>query len=187
MKKTIVFALLSLALLKVTAFTVQAIINWKINNEKSSVKFTMNAHGQELIGSFTGVEGSVKFDPTDLTNSSLKCSIAVSTINTGNEKRNGHLQAAGWFDAAKFAAITFASTKLEATVSGGYTATGTLSLKGTEKEISFPFTFEENKEGGIFKGSFTILRGDYGVGKTDGDVSNEVTINLEVPVTKEVL
>ncbi len=183
MKKVFFWAALGFTAIGSAAYTVQSIINWKILNEKTQVKFIMQAHGQELAGSFTGVKGDVKFDAADMDNSSFDCTIDVSTIKTGMEQRDGHLQAKGWFDAAGSPAIRFTSSKI---VKGddGYTATGTLNMKGTSKELMIPFTFEGSGTTGLFKGSFVVKRGDFGIGKTDGDISNEVTIMLEIPVEK---
>jgi polyisoprenoid-binding protein YceI len=71
MKKVVFILSAAMVMLVTSAYTIQAIINWKIENEKAQVKFKMQAHGQELIGSFTGVKGDVKFDAADLANSSF--------------------------------------------------------------------------------------------------------------------
>jgi polyisoprenoid-binding protein YceI len=184
MKKVVFILSAAVVMLFASAYTIQAIINWKIENEKAQVKFKMQAHGQELLGSFTGVKGEVKFDAADLTNSSFNCSIDISTINTGMEQRNGHLQGKGWFDAAQFPAITFTSSKIEK-ADAGYVATGKLSMKGVSADQVIPFVFEESGDAGTFKGNFTMKRGTFGVGKTDGDIDNDVTIMLEIPVSKQ--
>jgi polyisoprenoid-binding protein YceI len=183
MKKVAFILSAAFVMLLASAYTIQAIINWKILSEKAQVKFKMQAHGQELIGSFTGAKGDVKFDAADLANSSFNCTIDISTISTGMEQRDGHLQGKGWFDAAQFPAITFTSSKIEKTTDG-YTATGKLSMKGASADQAIPFTFEGTGDAGTFKGSFTIKRSAFGVGKTDGDISDEVTIMLEIPVSK---
>jgi polyisoprenoid-binding protein YceI len=185
MKKVALIISAAFVMLFASAYTIQAIINWKILSEKAQVKFKMQAHGQELIGSFTGTKGDVKFDAADLANSSFNCSIDVSTVNTGMEQRNGHLQGKGWFDAAQFPAITFTSSKIEK-ATDGYTATGKLSMKGTSADQVIAFTFDNpaGTDGGTFKGSFTMKRSAFGVGKTDGDISDEVTIMLEIPVSQ---
>jgi len=183
MKKLFAIVLGSIAFLVTSAYTIQAIINWQIDNEKSEVKFVMQAHGQELIGSFKGVKGDVKFDANDLANSSFNCTIDVASINTGNDKRNGHLQTASWFDAAQFPVITFTSKKITG-AADSYIAEGTLTAKGVAKDVSIPFTFTGDNAAGAFKGSFTIQRVDYGIGKLEAEVANDVTINLEIPVNK---
>lgn len=182
MKKIFAVVLGSAAFLMTSAFTIQAIINWRIDAEKAQVKFVMQAHGQEMIGSFKGAKGDVKFDPADLTNSSFNCSVDVATINTGVEKRDGHLQAEGWFDAAKNPSLVFTSTKITP-ATNGYLAEGTLTAKGITKDVAIPFTFEGDNATGTFKGSFIMKRSDFGIGKQDAEVSDEVAIKLEVPVT----
>ncbi|HMC98719.1 MAG TPA: YceI family protein [Ferruginibacter sp.] len=166
-----------------SAYTIQAIINWKINSEKAMVKFSMNAHGQELIGNFKGAKGDIKFDENDLANSSINCTIDISTINTGIEARDGHLQKKGFFDAVTFPTGKFTSTKIEKT-STGYNATGNFTLKQTTKSITIPFTYDDNGNEGNFKGSFTIKRSDYGIGQPDEDIGDDVTISLDIPVVK---
>ncbi|MEO6719642.1 MAG: YceI family protein [Ferruginibacter sp.] len=183
MKKLFSIVLGSVAFLVTSAYTIQAIINWQIDNEKSQVKFVMQAHGQELIGSFTGVKGDVKFDAADLDNSSFNCSIDVSTINTGNDKRNGHLKGATWFDSAAYPVITYVSKKISP-AAGGYVAEGTLTAKGVSKDVTIPFTFSGDNTAGAFKGSFTIKRSEYGIGKVDAEVGDDVTIKLDIPVNK---
>ncbi|MDO9376073.1 MAG: YceI family protein [Ferruginibacter sp.] len=184
MKKFFGLTVIGFALILTSAFTIQAIINWKIDNEKAQVKFVMQAHGQELIGNFKGVKGDVNFDAADLGGSSFKVDVDVATINTGNDKRNGHLQAASWFDAANHPAINFTSTKITATADG-YQAEGNLTAKGVTKPVVLPFKFTGDNATGTFVGSFKIIRSEYGIGKADAEVGDEVTINLEVPVTKQ--
>jgi polyisoprenoid-binding protein YceI len=183
--KKVVFSIAAAAFLFVaSAYTVQTIINWKIDSEKAMVKFTMQAHGKELIGNFKGAKGEVKFDANDLAGSSVNCTIDISTVNTGMEKRDGHLQAADWFDAATYPTAKFASSKIEKT-DAGFVATGKFDLKGTTNVITIPFTYEGTKDAGTFKGTFSIKRQDYKVGKVSDDPGNDVKIDLEIPVVKE--
>ncbi len=166
-----------------SAYTIQAIINWKIDSEKAMVKFSLTAHGQELIGNFKVAKGIIKFDENDLANSSIDCSIDITTINTGIEARDKHLQSKGFFGAATSPICKFTSTKIEKTATG-FTATGNLLLKQTTKEIILPFTYEGTKTSGTFKGSFRIKRSDYAIGEGDDDIGDEVTISLDIPVSQ---
>lgn len=184
MKKVLGIITGSVLFLMASAFTIQAIINWKIDAEKAQVKFTMKAHGQELIGNFKTAKGEIKFDETDLDASSVSCTVDVASINTGIEARDKHLQAKGFFDAATTPELKFVSTKIEKNKEG-YVATGNLLIKDSTKQITFPFTFEGTKDAGTFKGSFTVKRSDYNVGKIDGDIGDDVTIILDIPVTKQ--
>jgi len=182
MKRIAAVLLASVIVLIGSAYTIQAIINWKIDSEKAMVKFSLTAHGQELIGNFKGAKGVIKFDENDLANSSIDCTIDISTINTGIEARDKHLQAKGFFSAGTSPVGKFTSTKIEKTASG-YTATGKFMLKETTKDIQYRFVYEGTKTEGKFKGSFSIKRSEYSIGQPDDDIGDDVTITLDIPVS----
>ena len=106
--------------------------------------------------------------------------IDVTTINTGNGMQNTHAKGAKWFDAEKFPVIKFTSgTIVKAAV--GYAVTGVLDMHGIKKEITFPFTFQNN----TFTGSFDVSRNEFGIGDPkSGKVPAVLKIDLSVPVTK---
>ena len=185
MKRVIAVLFATAFILIASAYTLQSIINWKIDSEKALVKFTINAHGQDLIGDFKGAKGEVKFDENDLANSYFNCTIDITTINTGIGPRDKHLQSKDFFGAASSPVSKFTSSKIEKT-KDGYTATGNFTLKETTKEISIPFVYEGTKEAGIFKASFRIKRSDYKIGQPDEEISDEVTIKLEIPVVSVI-
>ena len=182
MKRIAAVLLASVIVLIGSAYTIQAIINWKIDSEKAMVKFSLTAHGQELIGNFKGAKGVIKFDENDLANSSIDCTIDMSTINTGIDARDKHLQSKSFFAVASSPVGKFTSTRIEKTATG-YTATGKFMLRETTKEISVPFVYEGTKTEGKFKGSFSIKRSDYGIGQPDEDIGDDVTITLDIPVS----
>jgi len=184
MKKIFSVLFAAIVMLAASAYTIQAVLNWKIDNEKAMVKFTMQAHGQELVGSFQGVKGDINFDEQHLDKSSINVTIDIATVNTGNKQRDGHLQAKEFFDAATTPAAKFVSTKIEKT-DAGYVATGNFSVKATTKEITIPFTYEGTKEAGTFKGTAQIKRNDFGIGDpSKPDPGNDIAISFDIPVTK---
>ena len=184
MKKLLLIASAAMIVLVGSAYTIQSVINWKIDQEKAMVKFTMQAHGKEMIGNFKGATGEVKFDESKPENSSITCSVDISTINTGVEARDKHLQASEFFDAANNPQVKFVSTKIEKNKDGGYTVTGNLTAKATTKVVTAPFTFEKTAGAGSFKGSFLIKRLDYNIGKEGTDPGNDVTVSFDIPVTE---
>ena len=88
-----------------------------------------------------------------------------------------------WFNTSKYPTISFKSTKIEKSANG-FIATGDLTMKGVTKTVRIPFTFNPSDNSGIFKGEFTINREDFGIGNKGGSVGDQVTISLEIPVTK---
>lgn len=183
MKKIFSRFIIGIGSLLCFSFTFQAYLNWKIDGEKAMVKFSMKAHGQELIGNFKGAEGNIRFNVDDLANATLNCDIDVSTINTGIPDRDKHLLAKDFFDAKNAPKANFTSTSFEKTQEG-YSVTGKLTIKATTLEIKIPFVFTGSADAGLFKGAFPIKRSDFKIGDEDEDISDKVTIMLEIPVTK---
>jgi polyisoprenoid-binding protein YceI len=183
MKKAILITFSSIFCLLLTAFTIQTIINWQIDNTKAQVKFTIMSNGKPTNGFFTGVKGDISFDKDNLADSYFNCTIDVATINTGSEGRDHHLRTADFFDVEKYPVATFKSTKIDKD-SIGYKAIGNLTIKQSTKQITIPFTFEDNKENGVFKGAVSIDRNDYGVSKPDPE-PDPIAITIEIPVTKK--
>ncbi|MDZ7878804.1 MAG: YceI family protein [Saprospiraceae bacterium] len=176
MKKLVFPALIAVTLLA-SAFTTFTAVNWKIA-DGYAIKFA----GTDAEGSFEKMTGDLTFDESNLTTSKFNVSLDVSSINTGNGMKNKHAKSDKWFDAKQFSSINFMSEKFSKTASG-YTVEGTLELHGVKKAVSIPFTFSNN----TFKGSFSVNRMDYGVGTMQGmskKVSNEIKLDISVPVTK---
>lgn len=181
MKKIVFFSVAFVSILFASAFTIQKYFNWKIDNEKAEVKFIMEAHGQDLIGSFKSANGEIFFDEKNLPKSFITCKIKVSDINTGIDGRDKHLQDKDWFNAKQFPLITYQSDTV-VTENGQYRVDGKMSIKGTTKPTSIPFTFEKTEAGGIFKGVFTMKLSDFDIPKADDADKDELTVRLNIPV-----
>jgi len=173
--KKIIYPVAAILLIAGSAFTFIQAQDWKIA-DNYSVKF----ESKDPSGEFKGLKGNIKFDAGNLAASKFNVSIDVASINTGNGMQNTHAKSANWFDAEKYPSIIFKSTAIAKTASG-YQATGTLDMHGVQKEISIPFTFNNN----TFAATFEVNRNDFGIGKPDHDkVPPALKVSLSVPVTK---
>jgi polyisoprenoid-binding protein YceI len=165
---------------------------YKAVDQGSEVKFTVNNFGFAVNGSFTGLQGSIDFDPQNAAAGRFDVTIDASTVNTDNSLRDSHLKNDGYFDVKNYPRIRLLSTRLAATGKPGfYLFTGLLTIKDKSKEISFPFTVVQGSGGAApgggdvtFKGAFTINRKDFGVGGTS-TISNELTVSLTVAATNK--
>ncbi|HEV3250914.1 MAG TPA: YceI family protein, partial [Puia sp.] len=63
-----------------------------------------------------------------------------------------------------------------------YQVNGTLGLHGVKRTIIIPFLFQRISKGGVFAGTFTINRSDFGIGKPGGDVAELIKVEVGVPV-----
>ena len=155
-------------------------------DEGSKVHFSLKNFGIKTGGQLSGLKGEILFFTTDLTACNFNVSVDASTVDTDNGSRDRHLKSE-YFDAEKYAEITIASTKIDKTnktESGFYYFTGTLTMHGITKPISFPFHIEKVNDTYLFTGEFEINRLDYGVGSNSTVLSNTVNVSLSVLAKK---
>jgi polyisoprenoid-binding protein YceI len=85
-------------------------------------------------GGFSGVQGTVVYDPDDLGASSVDVTIDINTLSTGDTNRDTHVKSADFLDVENYPTITFKSKKI--TKDGdGLKITGDLTLHGVTKEV----------------------------------------------------
>jgi polyisoprenoid-binding protein YceI len=148
-------------------------------DSKSEIKFTVKNFGLNTPGTFTGLKGTIQFNPSELSSASFNVSVDVSTVNTGIDMRDNHLKSNEYFDAKQYPTINFVSTGVKAD-DNGYVMSGQLTIKGVSKNISFPFTAVSQNGGILFTGSFSISRKDFDVGGGSAVLSNHVDVSLKV-------
>jgi polyisoprenoid-binding protein YceI len=172
--------LLSMAILLGTVF----IGDWKADPAKSKIQFSIHGPFGTVHGNFSGLKAAIRFDIRNPAAGDVSASVDPNTVATGIGLRNHDLKKKEeWFDTDKYPTISFHSKKIEKT-GDGFTAVGELTMKGITKPVRLPFTFSPNGNTGVFKSHFILKRTDYDLGKPGGSVGEEVTVDLEVPVTR---
>ncbi|MEO9887246.1 MAG: YceI family protein [Balneola sp.] len=181
-----VFGLLSIAAASFVATP------WTVDKAHSNINFEVRHFFTPVDGTFSDYTAEVMFDPENLKESMIDVEIMVNSIDTKNERRNGHLKTADFFNAEKYPKITFKSTKIESKGNNKFVAHGDLTIKDVTKKIEMPFTLlgvMDHPRGGKVAGitsEFVIDRNVYGVGTgdwvSDAVVGKEVTatLNLEL-------
>lgn len=182
----IVFGIVSIAAVSYTSTA------WTVDKAHSSVNFEVRHFFTPVDGTFSDYNVTVNFDPANLKESMIDVEIMVGSIDTKNERRNGHLKTADFFNAEKYPKITFKSTKIESKGDNKFVAHGDLTIKDVTKKIEMPFTLlgvMDHPRGGKVAGissQFVIDRNAYGVGTGDWAettvVGKDVTakLNLEL-------
>ena len=87
-------------------------------------------------GSFAGTNGTIDFDPKAPERGSITLQIPAASVNTGDEKRDGHLRSADFLDAEKHPAIAFKSTKITPKGKDLFLVNGDLTIRGITKPVS---------------------------------------------------
>ena len=109
---------------------------YKIDPQHSTAQFVVrHMMITNVRGGFSGVQGSVTWDPANPGASSAEATITVANINTNEPDRDKHLQSADFLDVEKYPTITFKSTKVEPAGDGEVKLTGDLTIHGVTKPV----------------------------------------------------
>lgn len=177
---------------------VPPISKWELDPENSSAEFACRHVLSKVRGLFTQPRGTVILDEATPANTAITATIDVSSITTGVEERDTHLKSPDFFDAAKYPAITFASTGVSRSSPTSYSVTGNLTMHGVTQPVTLAVTVSPpfNHAGGIRRGieaTTSVNRKDFGLrwefpgegaGVVVGD-NVQITINAELVLQPE--
>jgi polyisoprenoid-binding protein YceI len=140
-------------------------------------------------GRFNEPTGTIMYDASDPTKSSIELEIKVENLDTHNDKRDQHLKSPAFFDAKQFPTITFKSTAVKAGEDGKLEVAGDLSLHGVTKPIAV--TLEKTGEGEVmrshrigFESTVQLKKSDYDIKGIPG-VGDEVTLRFSFEAAKQ--
>lgn len=141
--------------------------SWNLDKSHSSIGFSVSHMViSETIGSFKDFTVNVVSKNADFDGAEVEFTAKVASINTDNEKRDGHLKSGDFFDAEKFPEITFKGNLVKA--GGKYQLKGKFTMKGVTKDVTFDVAYGGTLDTGRgvkagFKLTGKINRQDYGV------------------------
>lgn len=179
MKSLHLFFIASLLFI-LSAFAIVNAVTWKPTTEYS-VKMDM--------GYFTGLDAMISFDEINPEKSRIIASIDATSFKTSNSLMTSHAKEKEGLYTDMYRLITFVSTSVKRIEGNRYEATGNLMLKGVNKEIKLPFTFDSKKNVmdrfpmvpmQTFAGKIIINPKDFNI--TRDGTPPTVVINLTIPV-----
>jgi len=143
---------------------------YKMDKAHSSIGFRVRHMGLvEVPGYFRDFDGTVNYDSTDVTKSTVQFTAQAKSVDTGVAPRDNHLRTKDFFEVDTYPEITFKSTKI-VKKGKGWIMTGDFTMKGVTKSISFPFNvigfIKDEKSGATRMGATAetvINRRDFGV------------------------
>ncbi len=194
MKRIYTVAIIAIAAL--AGLSASAQTKWTVDKTHSNVKFTVtHMVVSEMEGTFKVFDGTMENTKPDFSDAKVNFSIDVASVNTDNERRDGHLKSDDFFNAEKFPKMTFVSTSVKPLGNNKYELAGNLTIRDVTKPVVFQVT-----HGGVlttsrgakagFKATTTINRFDYNLKwdratETGGlVVSKDVEIQVNVEMDK---
>ncbi len=181
---------------KVNAKGIQ-VYNFADKAGRNQVMFFSTAPLENMTGTASGIQGSVSFDPTNVSKTITgEIIVEIKSMMTGISRRDEHMQGENWLDAAKYPTISFKLKELQNVKTSDSnqihaTAVGDFTLHGITKSIEVPVTLVYMEESEKTKSrapgdllqlrtKFTIKLSDYGVGSMMKIIGSKVGENIDI-------
>lgn len=166
--KTLIYTLiLAFSFCSTKSFSQQT--EWTADKAHTKIKFSATHMGiSEVEGEFKDYEVEVFADGEDFAGAEVKVTIDANSLDSDNEKRDGHLRGEEFLDVSKYPEIHFEGELKEKPGEGEYTLDGILTIKGVSKPVQFDVKHKGTVEAmGATRAGFeisgTIDRFDYNV------------------------
>ena len=163
--------ILSLTLALALGLTLQAQSKWSFDKAHSKISFNVeHLVISEVNGQFGTFDGEVTSSSEDFAGSNINFTIEVASIDTDNDRRDGHLKSDDFFNAEKFPEITFKGKSLNKVDGNKYKLTGDLTIRDVTKEVIL-----DVKYGGTVKDPYGNIKAGF---KVTGNI-NRFDYNLK--------
>ena len=121
-----------------TTLSTPAVTTWNIDPVHSVAEFKVKLMMiSNVKGQFTRLTGTLTLDEADITNSTVKASIEIDSINTRDEQRDGHLKGPDFFHAEQFPVMTLEATRVTRNGDGDLVVAGNLTIKDVTRHVEF--------------------------------------------------
>lgn len=164
--------------------------NWTLDPVHSNIGFAVRHLGiSTLRGRFGSAEATLTVGD-DLASSALNAEIDMSSVDTGNADRDGHVKSTDFFSVETQPKMTFTSESIEAVGDNRYRITGTLTLNGHSQSETLDAEFfgtESNPLDGSTRAGFEatgrIDRTAYGIAWNVPLEAGGVMLGTDVDIT----
>ena len=171
---------------------------WEPDLAHSSVEFVVRHLGLSKVRGRFGVYSASLTVGDDLADTSLSATVDLSSVDTGNADRDGHLQSADFFNVETHPKMTFVSTGI-AERGDDYVLSGDLTVNGTQRPVTFDVELtglatgpDGNPRAG-FSATAELSRKDFGI-KFDAPlgadavlVADKIRVELEIQLVQAEL
>ncbi|GAA4483622.1 YceI family protein [Microbacterium panaciterrae] len=113
---------------------------WNLDPAHSEVTFSVRHMMISKVRGTFGVKSATLVAPENPLEARVEAQVDVTSLDTGDAGRNGHLMSADFFDAEKYPTIDFVSTGARAE-GGDLFVDGDLTLHGVTKPVTFELDF----------------------------------------------
>jgi polyisoprenoid-binding protein YceI len=159
---------------------------WTADKAHSKIGFNVTHMAvSEVEGSFKDFEINVTSKSEDFNGADVEFTAKVASINTENERRDGHLKSDDFFSAEKFPEIKFKGKLVKE--GSKYLLKGDFTMRDVTKNVSFDVTYGGTVDTGRgmkagFKVTGKVNRQEYGLKWANKLASGELVVADEVEI-----
>ncbi|MHB8531051.1 MAG: YceI family protein, partial [Caulobacteraceae bacterium] len=135
---------------------------WTVDKSASAIRFSSGFNGQAFSGAFGRWQADIRFDPRNLSGSSVMAVIDTGSAKTGDSDRDQALPTATFLAAGKFPQASFTAHGFKSLGGGRYEAPGQLTLRGITRPLTIPFTLAIIGEEARMTAKFALNRLAFG-------------------------
>jgi len=161
---------------------------WTVDKAHSNVKFAVtHMVVSEVEGTFKIFDGVVEHSKPDFSDAKIEFIVDVSSIDTDNERRDGHLKTDDFFNVEKYPQMKFVSTSFTPAGDKKYKLAGNLTIRDITKPVTFDVTYGGTiTDKGVVKSGFkaksTVNRFDYSLKWNNATEAGGLVVSKEVDI-----
>jgi len=147
----------------------------------------------KALGTVSGSEGTLVFDPDDWTTARLDVSVPLTRLDLGDGKWNEAALARNLLDGERYPQARFVSSRIEPVDARHARVFGTLTLHGTSREIALDVTLNQLKRHPLppfrrtagFSAAATISRAEFGIDAWKSVIGDQVELRIEAEALRQ--
>ncbi|MBP6787777.1 MAG: polyisoprenoid-binding protein [Candidatus Promineofilum sp.] len=115
---------------------------WQVDTSHTHISFVArHMMITKVRGEFTKYDVVVNYNEDNPSLSTVEATIYTDSINTRDERRDGHLRSADFLDSAQYPAMTFKSRRVESLPNGHGRVIGDLTIRDVTREVALDVEF----------------------------------------------
>lgn len=168
--------------------------SYRLDPVHTRVLFAVEHAGfSQALGTVSGSEGSLSFDPDDWTTATLSVSVPLQRLDLGDDKWNAAALARNLLDAGRHPEARFVSTRIEPVDATHARVIGDLTLHGVTREVALAVTLNAVKRHPMppfrrtagFSATATLSRSAFGVDAWPSMIGDEVQLRIEAEAVRD--
>ena len=168
---------------------------WTVDRGQSEIVFRAVQLRAPFEGRFKQFDARIDFDPQKLAASRVAVEIAIDSVDSQNEERDGYIVSHAWMAAKTYATARFETTGFTHLGADRYEAKAKLTMRGVGRDVVLPLALkiadDATQPGRLVaraNGSLTVKRNDFGIGQGEFRATDligaDVTIRIAIVATR---